>query len=507
MIKIDFKPSDLVKTCRKLERGLRFGPEGIRACQVGPYASPIYWSEEEASVTKITKDMIVEQRKRIFLMLNDKTSATACKQCAMVEEKPYREVEFTKLGHIDHAPRTICNLRCNYCGYTHAEERGDLKNAFVETGYNSLEIMSLFAKDDVSWDAFVDFNGGETSLIKNIDKYLEFFKEMKIRVLLYTNGVNFKQSIYDNLKDGSIEWVVTSVDCGTPATYKKTKKADAYGKVIENCTKYAHAAAQSSGNFAVKYIFTNDNCGDDDLWGFAYAMLAIRPQKIWLTFDFTPFGEIGGDTEDFGKYDFTSQINAYAKLYVLLTKHGLTPVHYAEGHLAAISKAGRRLLEQAKRAIRDRQLKHVVADQESKTLYLQDFRAKTEPIEQPLDQNRKIKEPKLGLTGIQSKDGVKPSELFKNKRVAIAPVTQDSKKFLGEIVVAAGDVVALLDKSKAINGKTIDGIHIYDYESLPALGPDVVVVIPPPQHRSAILNSIIKNTDSNTEVMVLTLSH
>ena len=499
---MNFKPDDMVKSCRKLERGLRFGPEGIRACQVGPYASPIYWSEEEASSITITKEMVIDQRKRIFMMLNDSTSETACKQCAMVEVKPFQEIDFTRLGHIDHAPRTICNLRCNYCGYTHAEDRGDLKNGFVETGYNSLQILKLFSKEDVSWDAFVDFNGGETSLIKNIDEYLHFFQIMKIRVLLYTNAVTFNQAIYDGLKGGTIEWVVTSVDAGTPSTFKATKRADVYGKVIENCTKYAHAAENSSSNFAVKYIFTNDNCSDDDITGFAYAMLAVRPQKVWLTFDFNPFEEIGGESEDFGNFDFADQIDSYVKLYLLLSKHGLLPVHYSEGHLATISKAGRKLMDMVKRQINLKMLGWVSTQEQREMLKLQDFR--TQQIGQDsnealafLDQVRLTP-----LSLINSAGQSKPWNL-ENTRLVLAPAWQFTRKLLKAPEIAQADIVGLVDKSVAIHGKLIYGVAIYDYTALRELKPDVVLVAPPLQHRKAILRSVMANIDADTLVVVM----
>jgi len=500
---MNFKPNDIVKSCRKLERGLRFGPEGIRACQVGPYASPIYWSEEEASSITISKDMVVEQRKRIFMMLNDSTSETACKQCAMVETKPFSEVDFTRLGHIDHAPRTICNLRCNYCGYTHAEDRGDLKNGFVETGYNSLQVMKLFSKEDVSWDAFVDFNGGETSLIKNIDEYLEFFKIMKIRVLLYTNAVTFNQAIYDGLKNGSIEWVVTSVDAGTPSTFKATKRADVYGKVIENCAKYAHAAEESNSNFAVKYIFTNDNCSDDDITGFAYAMLAVRPQKVWLTFDFNPFGEIGGESEDFGAFDFTQQIDAYVKLFLLLSKHGLVPVHYTEGHLATISKAGRKLMDTVKRQINLKMLERVTTSEQRDMLKLLDFRLQKTPKESngPLPAFDQLRLSPLSL--VDSSGHSRPWSLEK-KRIVLAPAWQFSRKLMRVPEIAGAEIVGLVDRSLAIHGKEMDGVGIHDYSALTELNPDVVLVAPPQQHRDAILRSVISNVGANTRVVVMT---
>ena len=50
-----FNPNDTVKSCYKLESGLRLGQEGIHACQLGPFSSPIFFTENEASQRKITK--------------------------------------------------------------------------------------------------------------------------------------------------------------------------------------------------------------------------------------------------------------------------------------------------------------------------------------------------------------------------------------------------------------------------------------------------------------------
>jgi hypothetical protein len=501
---MNFKNDELVKSCRKLERGLRFGPEGVRACQIGPYASPIYWSEEEASaLQEITKDMIIEQRKKIFYMLNDNHSETACKQCTMVEIKPFKDVDFTKLGHIDHAPRTICNLRCDYCGYTHAEDRGDLKNAFVETDYDSLRFLKTFALKDISWDAFVDFNGGETSLIKNVAEYLDFFKKMKIRVLLYTNAVQFSKPIYDGLADGSIEWVVTSVDAGTPSTWKKTKRADVFEKVIENCAKYAHAGSKSKGMFAVKYIFTENNCSQDDISGFAYAMLAIRPQKIWLTFDFTPFGEIGGLAEDFGNYDFSKQIDAYVSLFIQLKKYGLEPVHYIEGHLALISNAGKRLMREIKSEISRREMKSIKSELEIKATKLQDFRQPKDVSKRGSNNIERLAQLNISEMRISDSFGQHAPWTFEGKKIVFAPAWQYTRSLLKNKKVQEGNVVAMLDRSPAIHGKMIENVVIHDYSELDKLAVDVVVVAPPAQHRQDIVDQVLQHIGSDCRVLLI----
>ena len=73
------KPNETVKSCYKLESGLRLGQEGIHACQLGPFSSPIYFSEQEAAEKKITKQDLIDKRQWIFNLLNDDASETPCK--------------------------------------------------------------------------------------------------------------------------------------------------------------------------------------------------------------------------------------------------------------------------------------------------------------------------------------------------------------------------------------------------------------------------------------------
>lgn len=333
--------SQMVKSCPKLENGLRLGQEGIHACQLGPFSSPIYWTADEASQTTITREMIIEKRKWIFDLLNDDYSDTPCKHCHMVVTKPLAEVRFDQLGHIDLAATTTCNLRCAFCGYTH-------HNSFAEAKYDALAVLRLFSTEDVVWDAAVDFNGGEPTLLKDFDNYIEYFASRRIRVFLYTNGVVFRQSVYDGLENGTIRWVCISLDAGTATTYERLKKSNRFSVVIDNVARYSQAGAKGSGQVAVKYIFSEGNCCDDDVLGFSYAMLAVRPQEVWLTFDFDPLCNLPGDCTDFGGHDYTPHVGAYAKTYSMLEKYGFPPVHFPEKHLAVVSLQGKLLLQAAK---------------------------------------------------------------------------------------------------------------------------------------------------------------
>ena len=221
------KPDDVVKSCYKMESGLRLGQEGIHACQLGPFSSPIYFTEEEASKRNISKSELIDKRKWIFELLNDEHAKTPCKGCSMVVEKKFKDVRFDRLGHIDLAATTTCNLRCNFCGYTHFD-------SFDEAKYDALDILSQFSTEDVTWNSAVDFNGGEPTLLHDFDRYIEYFESRRTRVFLFTNGLIYKQSVYDGLVNGTIRWVIVSLDAGTKSTYNKMKLSPKFDKVLEN---------------------------------------------------------------------------------------------------------------------------------------------------------------------------------------------------------------------------------------------------------------------------------
>ena len=485
---MEYHRNDFVKSCRKLESGLRLGQEGIHACQLGPFASPVFWSADEASRIKITKEMIVEKRKELFRLLNDDRSDISCKRCHMVRPKRYGDVDFSRLGHIDLAATTLCNLRCGFCGYAK-------HNLFYESRYDALRILREFTAEDVEWDSAVDFNGGEPTLLRDLDEHLHYFSSRRIRVFLYTNAVIFRQSVYDGLVNGSIRWVCTSLDAGSPSSFMRLKKRDHFLQVLENLTRYAHAGSQGGGMLAVKYIFCDDNCDDDDIAGFTYAMLAIRPQKIWLTFDFMPLENLPGDSEDFGNHDYSRHVAAYAKMYGLMKKHGLIAGHFAENHLAAVCQQGKILMEKVRFEIN----KSISSDSaDTPDLILGNFReeekamASTEPAY-------------FDTMPLRIKTAQQPSAPWSllGKRVVLAPACSLSTGLLADRDIREGHILGFLDRDPVLQDKSIEGISIHSYEAIPDLDPEVILVASPEQHRADILRRLAKYTSKVARVVVL----
>lgn len=472
-----------VKSCYKLESGLRLGQEGIHACQLGPFSSPIYFTPEEASLRDITKADIIEKRRWIFDLLNSKDAETPCKQCDMVVEKEMADVRFDQLGHIDLAAATTCNLRCDFCAYTH-------NDSFADAKYDALKILENFEPNDVVWKAAVDFNGGEPTILKNFDDYLDYYTDRKIRVFLFTNGLVYKQSVYNAIENGAIRWCVVSLDAGTSATYNKTKKSTKYETVLENIVRYSHAGRTGDGAVSVKYIFTENNCGDDDILGFVYAMIACRPQEIWLTFDFDPLSDLPANEPNFGGYDYSRHIDAYIKMYELFRKYGIVPIHYAEKHLAPASLHGKELLRMVKGRLRPEYL--IQSDLDLRV------------IEQTpsTEQHKQTRQNRIfHFDGNLLKCGdLSISVSDKRLDIGVAPASHHVESTIVELSKQF-NVRSVIDKDIVYTGKKIGDVKIISYQDISVQKLDFIYVKATDEILADIIECI-QNHDSHIGIII-----
>lgn len=336
-----FNPNDVVKTCPRIESGLRLGPDAIRPCILTVFESPIFWKAEEVP-EGLTKKQIMEKREELFLKLNDEHSEIACKSCLKAEEKKFKDVRFDKLGFIDLAHYSFCNLRCDYCGFTKT-------NSFHKAKYDPVPVLSQFCGDDVEFDSSVDFNGGEPSLLPNLADYFSMLSDLNIRTRLYTNAIRHRQEIEDAVSEGIISSLIISVDAGSKETYFLTKQRDQYAAVIENIRRYSAACKfPKSGRVASKYVFTAANCSWDDINGYVADMEIAKPQEVWLLYDFGVIRE--------GVHNQISvQIEAYAKMYLAFLERGIKPLHFYESFLDPVVQDSRDLMELTRSKIKELQ--------------------------------------------------------------------------------------------------------------------------------------------------------
>jgi pyruvate-formate lyase-activating enzyme len=224
---------------------------------------------------------------------------------------------------------------------------------FVPPQYDVLSHLDVFTKSgNVAKNCIVLFNGGEPALLKDFGKYIDYFRENGIQVELYTNGTYFNESIYEHIARGHIVRTNISVDAGTAATYKAVHKSDKFDTIIENMARYSEAAAQSGTLIQAKYIFLEENSNPDDVRGFVYAMLAVRPQIVLLTMNFehltvAPVTNPNAQAQ----HTYDKEVEGYANMYVLFKKYGWEVNHLL--HYITIVEPGRRLVERVNARIRE----------------------------------------------------------------------------------------------------------------------------------------------------------
>ncbi|MEI0703096.1 radical SAM protein [Brachyspira intermedia] len=310
---MSFNENDIVKSCKLIETGIRFAPDGIRCCSNSTYSSPIIISIDEINDGKVTYDFFIEKRKRLFEALNGihEMDLEGCKNCPLVYKKQYKDVNFEYIGGHGHPDGfdiqhfTVCNLRCDYCSFTKT-------NDFYKPKYGRIiEILELFrTRNKVIGGNWIPFNGGEPSILENFDEILDYLVKYNFgTVMIFTNAVRYSESIYNGLKENKV-CITTSIDAGTPSTFKKKKAVDAYYKVLDTIIRYKSSGTKNM--FVLKYIICDDNINDDDLYGFVFAMLLIKPSHVYISIDY-PYGDrqIPDASVDFG-----------ARMWLLLEKYG-----------------------------------------------------------------------------------------------------------------------------------------------------------------------------------------
>ena len=312
---MQFKQNDMVKTCKYLERGLTFMPWGIHSCVMNTIQSPPLFTREEINSGQVTYERIVKKRIELFeaINANNKEIAGNCIGCTEIYQCAFKDVNFNDIGGtimcIQHY--SACNLRCQYCDFT-------IRNDFVPPQYSiasMVEIINSFrATGKIHNDSWVNFSGGEPSILKDFEDGLMALQKTGLgHICVFSNAVKFSDAIHEHLSKNEIT-LTTSFDAGLPSTYKEIRGANALMSVIDNIIRYKKSGTD---NLWLKFIITEKNCNEDDLLSFVFLMTAIKPDCVYIVPQF-PYG----DAEIPEKF-----VTFGAKMWYLLKKYGDLKIH------------------------------------------------------------------------------------------------------------------------------------------------------------------------------------
>jgi uncharacterized Fe-S cluster-containing radical SAM superfamily protein len=336
------------KTCKHLEGNLYLAPNEIRACCQRFFHKGKMRGDAVLLKTskgqKISSGDILKAREKMFQNIqNDKEEA--CLGCNYIveNEKPKitKESNFLSIEH-----HSFCNLKCTYCS--------EIYYGGKKPDYDVVDFLNVYGKEgNLKKCSQVVWGGGEPTLDKNFKKMLLDINKIaspKIYHRVFTNSVIFKDSIKEFLDEELIK-VVTSLDAGTPETFKKIRGKDKFIDVFKNLNKYSE---KNPGRVTVKYILTEGNSSDHELEQFVENCIKYNLDQccyqISMNYKF----------EDLSFDNFKAAIYLFSKLISNKVKKVFIDDHI----LARFSQLGENEIEKLKKFLKMKKIENVIFDSE-----------------------------------------------------------------------------------------------------------------------------------------------
>ena len=264
----------MYKTCRDIENSLYIAPNEIRSCcqrffHKGKIRGDAKLIKIKEGKTPTIKDLVEARKKILDEIQNDKNED--CLGCPFITSQETKPKATGNVSYLSIEHHSVCNLRCNYCSEVYWGGK--------KSKYNVVDFITYLSKgraldkcDQVVW------GGGEPTLDKSFDQIFENihkYASPNIYHRVFTNSVRYSDTVEKFLKKGLIK-ITTSIDAGTPETFKFVRGRPKFFNVFENLSRYAKVDPKK---IIIKYIFTEDNKEESELDSFVKNCLVHELQN------------------------------------------------------------------------------------------------------------------------------------------------------------------------------------------------------------------------------------
>jgi len=256
-------------SCTDLHHSIFLAPDQVRTCCKRFFINGEMRGDVpllDIAHDTFTSANILSAKRRLHEQIN-KAESTPCNGCPFMEFKDWGPLDPLDIHYLSLEYHSICNLKCTYCSETYYG--GALPQYDVVALVNELfEDLALNNCNTVVW------GGGEPVVDKNFTPLIEYLAkrlpQANQRVL--TNAVKHSKTVEKLLATGRIT-VTTSIDAGTKRTFDLVRGKAKLNNVLSTLKKYAAVAPE---RVTVKYIFTAENHGLDDVRGYANLIVENR---------------------------------------------------------------------------------------------------------------------------------------------------------------------------------------------------------------------------------------
>jgi len=248
-------------SCKDLNSSIFLGPNEIRACCKRFFVG----GKQKGDVVLLaaSPDINLEDinlAKHQLIKDINREESSVCSGCPYIE-RVQDKIENYKINYISLENFSYCNMRCTYCSPKYYDG--------TEAIYVARHIISeLVESTKLSENCHIVWGGGEPTLSPTFSPITKLLLKNigvgKVRVL--SNSLKYSEGLAAFLTDSRVH-LVTSVDAGRQETFKEIRGSGKISLVLENLVKYL-IPIQDKSRMTIKYIFTKENFGSDELQSF-----------------------------------------------------------------------------------------------------------------------------------------------------------------------------------------------------------------------------------------------
>lgn len=204
-------------------------------------------------------------KSKIFLDAFKKGSVPkSCRDCCnVIDNYDWSSVEDVKIDTFYISNWFDCNANCIYCVNNCITDKKITNEVHKSPCYDVLPLLKYLKNENLMGEKLKVFiTGGEPTLLAEIPKVIDFFKENDVDFFsVFSSGITYFEIFHKLLQSNIRTELIISPDCGNPDLYRKIKRVDHFYDVFENIKKYGENCS-SKNKIIVKYIFiknVNDN--------------------------------------------------------------------------------------------------------------------------------------------------------------------------------------------------------------------------------------------------------
>lgn len=237
-----------MKYCEHVAHTISFNKKDILpCCTTIREIPPTYFNPKLESSDIVSSIDIGKKQEETFKMLNSQEiNKRPCVNCIFCKE-------------VAEMPKDDYKINAIFLRQWIKDDNAD-KNFSDSITYDPYDLIKqMYETDKIdTQNLIVKIQSTNMEEVVDIDKYLDLFIRKGVKEIHISSNIIIFNKKVANLIDSNKATINTSLDAGTPETYKKIKGDDSFNKIIESLKNYQKYLISSKYGICIHYVLFKD---------------------------------------------------------------------------------------------------------------------------------------------------------------------------------------------------------------------------------------------------------